>query len=386
MSSNGQPSDRVSLYIIDQNRLQLGDILLTRVPLDLKDRATWTSQVIQNRTDSRFSHAALYIRYGLFIEAISTGVCRLAIMATGARDKGNIEVLRLNEAVVPDAVERAKAAAQRGELFLSRGYSKRGAAGVVLPILRDPDRHALFCSQLVALAYRDLEFQLVPGKPPEATSPGDLHASGRLRPVTDEVVRLLRTDQHPPYYLDEGSFFERPHHFEVKTKLEVLGSKLVKRSLSRLRELPPSFIELEHVLAKHKDSTLDAAILGELKRHRFAEEFFGRVQRFTSPAEIDEAAQHSVRRAEDGSMSKEELHDLIVHGASLHQQLSEDVADRRRDYDGYQRGLSSYGLTTFGYLAMLQRRLLALSVECLNAKTRELNALEPIARQRGVTP
>jgi hypothetical protein len=43
----------------------------------------------QRQFNRIFSHAALCVRYGLFIEAIGPGVSRLAIMATGARAREN---------------------------------------------------------------------------------------------------------------------------------------------------------------------------------------------------------------------------------------------------------------------------------------------------------
>ena len=135
---------RIRVYTFDQNRLCLGDILLSRVPLKVYHKSTWKSFAIQKLTSSPFSHAALYVRFGLFIEAIGLGVCRFAIIATGARSKDNIRLLRLKDEAVELAREKARLAAQSGEAFLSRGYSVPGAAGVKLSILRDPERSGFF--------------------------------------------------------------------------------------------------------------------------------------------------------------------------------------------------------------------------------------------------
>ena len=77
MPTRSSISPSITVYTIDQNRIALGDILLTRSPTGLPSR------VIQSTTKALFSHAALNVAYGLFIEAIGPGVCHLAIMATG---------------------------------------------------------------------------------------------------------------------------------------------------------------------------------------------------------------------------------------------------------------------------------------------------------------
>ena len=127
------------LYAFDIDSIKPGDILLTRVDFALRRPATWTSTLVQRATKSQFSHAALCIGYGMFIEAIGTGVCRLAIMVAGVHEKENVRLLRLKEATVPDAARRARDASAKGEQYLLRQYSRKGAAGVKLAALRDPD-------------------------------------------------------------------------------------------------------------------------------------------------------------------------------------------------------------------------------------------------------
>ena len=108
-------SNAITIYAFDIDRIKTGDILLTRVDFALADPRTYVSTIIQRFTKSPFSHAALCIGYGMFIEAIGTGVCRLAIMATGAHKRGNVRLLRLNDAKVSDASAKATGAARTAE-------------------------------------------------------------------------------------------------------------------------------------------------------------------------------------------------------------------------------------------------------------------------------
>jgi uncharacterized protein YycO len=370
----------VSVYILDQNLISPGDVLLTSSP------SGWESKAIRAATGAPFSHAALCVRYGQFIEAIGPGVCRLAIMATGARAKENIRLLRLSDRAVANAADKAKAAAQVGEQYLSRGYSVPGALGVKVAMLRDPERAGMFCSQLVARAYDEVGIQLVPGKTPEAIAPGDLLRSPLLRDVTAEALILLRTDEHPPYYLDDASLVERPHHYEVITKLEILSSEPVQRALDQLKETPRSFWELERVLARRKDPGLDSAILSELQKHRFAETYVQKLFGTARLEEMEKSTREALAKIERGTMSDAELRNIIWQSASIHKLLQEDVDDRREQFQGHERRYEEDGLATFGYFAALQKQLLARSVDCLNAKTRELNALIPETQRRGMKP
>jgi hypothetical protein len=313
--------------------------------------------------------------------------CAIGIWESHARLPGGGNRFRpASPSPLPVATEKAKAAAKRGEWYLSRGYSRAGAVGVEIPWLRDPGRAALFCSQLVARAYDEAGVQVVPGKTPETTAPGDLLKSPLLRDVTASALVLIKTDEPPLYYLDDASHFERPHHHEIITKLEVLYSKPVQDALTRLKENPGSFLELEIVLAKQRDAELDAAILSELDKRHFAEENLSRAREYANPEEAEKATRSAIEKIEHGNMSDEELRSIICQSATIHKQLEEDVRDRRQEHRGYEQGYVGHRLATFGYFASLQKRRLALSIECLNAKTRELNTLIPEAQRRGLEP
>jgi hypothetical protein len=77
---------------------------------------------------------------------------------------------------------------------------------------------------------------------------------------------------------------------------------------------------------------------------------------------------------------------MIWQGATIHKQLTEDVSDRAREFHLYSRLYNDTRIETFSYFAQLQNRLLALSVDCLNMKTRELKTLIPESQRRGMQP
>src|SRR5271169_4986654 len=99
-----------------------GDILLTRVPFKLLDVSSYSSFSIRAGTLAPFSHAALRIEPGLLIEAVGTGVSRLALGQTGAHARKNIKLLR-PKLDVPGGPVLAQKAAFHGHQYISRGYS-----------------------------------------------------------------------------------------------------------------------------------------------------------------------------------------------------------------------------------------------------------------------
>ena len=263
-SRRGEAKSSIKAFVFVPRFVCPGDILLTRVPLNLLDTSTFNSTAIQAATGAPFSHAALCIEPGLLIEAIGTvrrqlawpatvivvlygnGVCRLALGQTGARSNKNVKLLRLN-LDVPNGPVFAQRAADFGHQYLSRGYSISGAVGARISALRE-DRGDLFCSELVARAYMEAGCPLLTGKSPGEIAPGDILKSDVLRDVTKLALVPVTLDRPLAFYLDDGSRFERPVHWEVKTKLETLRSNQVRRELEAIGCDPESFFELEKVL------------------------------------------------------------------------------------------------------------------------------------------
>lgn len=378
-------ADAISLYAFDIDRIRPGDILLTRVEFALTSPETWTSTVIQRATKSRFSHAALCTGYGMFIEAIGTGVCRLAIMATGAHERENVRLLRLSESRVPGARDKAERAAELGEKYLLRGYSRKGATGVKIAAFRDPERAELFCSQLVARAYEEAGQDLVPNKKSNEVGPGDLDRAEVLEDASAGAIFMLHTDLPPEYWLDDHTLFERPHHWEVQTKLEILSSEEVRKALARLNEHPASFWELECVLAKRRARTLDAAIHRALEERRFAESYLEKTRRVV-PFDEQDMSLTSRDEVNATQMGDAELLAGLRQTQQVVKQLEIDVEHRENEHAIYREYESRTRLETFAYLGRLQSKLLKLAKNALAAKSTEVGVLTEEARSRRLIP
>jgi hypothetical protein len=301
-------------------------------------------------------------------------------MATGAHKKENIRLLRLKDSAASDAATKASEAARVAQEYLLRGYSKRGAVGVKFATLRDPERAQLFCSQLVARAYEEVQQSLVSKKSHEV-HPGDLELSEVLEDVTDRAVFLLHTDSPPDFYLDDHTRFERPHHWEVGTKLEILSNQQVRKALARLNERPASFWELEKVLAKHRARPLDAAILGALEKHHFAERYLEKTKRII-PFDEQDMSLTNQDKIDPTPMDDAALAAAMRQTQQLLEQLKIDVAHRESERDTYFEYERKTDLKTFPYLGRLQDKLLRLAKNGLAAKEQELAVLTAAAQSR----
>lgn len=389
MPAKSDTAKRIIVYGLDLDRVFPGDILLTRARFRIRDRSTFESKAIRLGTRGKFSHAALCIAYGQFIEAIGWGVCRLAFMQTGAREKENIQLLRL-KSEVPNAQRIAQLAAKFGHEYLTRGYSVRGALGVKIRPLRDATRDEMFCSQLVARAYHQAGLPLVPAKSPERTAPGHLVKSPYLRDVTSLAVIAIHTDIPPDFYLDDGSTPQRPHQWEIVAKQKILASTKVQAALHALKAKPSSFYELECLFRdpdENRKSTLkdlDGAIREALGNARFAETYLDKISAALDRDIVETAVRGVLDRARSGKMADEELVEQIRYSRQIATQLRNDLQDRKVEYDNYKRRALRDGFRTLDYLGELQGKLVSLSRQALDPTKTELDTLQRVAADRGL--
>jgi hypothetical protein len=369
-----------------------GDILLTRVPFKLLDISTYKSSGIQVFTSSRFSHAALCIEPGLLIEAIGTGVCRLALGQTAARARKNVQLLRL-KLDVPGGPFVAQRAADRGHQYLSRGYSVPGAVGAKIAGLRDKERGDLFCSQLVARAYEEAGCPLVPGKSPEEITPGDISKSPLLRDVTDLALLPITDDQPPAFYLDDATHFERPIHWEVQTKLGILRSGPVVKELSKIGRNPESFFELEKILRTCDSPDLDRMVHDQLQSAGFKEQHLKKTRDAMGLSQLSdvfgrpfvslfEPKEEDLERHNDATLKY-----LIEMTKSAILSFENDIKSREHDIRTWLRYKTPCNEQTFSYLIDLQRERLPVSKQILSLyKRQELAFLGEEKRRQRTRP
>jgi hypothetical protein len=372
-NSNSGPS---ALYALDTHRTRPGDILLTRVPMSFDDQATWASHVIQKVTKSPYSHAALCIEPGIFIEAIGTGIGRLVPVQACARATENIRLLRPDKEEVPQLAAVLRQATAAGQRYLQQGFARRAAPSGKVSAFQDPRRAAVFCAQLIARAYEDASLALLPGKKSEEVVPGDFLQSPYLQDVTAESVQKLKRHHEPHYYLDDMSLFERAHHWEVVTKLKILCNYDVRRILDGFNERPASFWELEQILVERKLRPLDEALYRGLTWYRYAEVY---LQKLAAADELwtKNTAAHK---------STDEPFDEILSAAAV--AVKEQESDREcraHEYRVYAENCGKYAGKTFTYLAEFHSRLLEASTRTLEMRRQHLHRLSEDMPQRGIT-
>lgn len=163
-------------------RIRVGDIILTA-------GSGLVSGSIRKLTKSNFSHAALCTRPDMLLEALDTGVQRRSTIGTYVTQREWIRVLRPKKSLTPNS--RGLGIGDCGESVYGRAYSVRGALASRFPLLGATAAGGMFCSQIVAEAYRLYGMPLLPGKLPSQIYPGMLLDSAELSDVTDKCIRKL---------------------------------------------------------------------------------------------------------------------------------------------------------------------------------------------------
>jgi len=368
-------------FTLATRRILPGDILLTRVPMSFDDPESWPSHIIQKATRSRFSHGALCVGEGLFVEAVGTGVGRLAVLHCGLRDPGNVCLLRLRKNVAGGAAI-ARNAAAIGLRYLAQGFCQRGIPAGKGSVFDHPQRAVAHYTQLIARAYADAGLTLVPDKTFDAVTPGDLEHCPLLEPVTDIAVRPAAPDQAAHFFLDDKTLFDRPHHWEVVTKLKILCGDDVKRVLHGLKERPVSFSELEALLARRKLRPLDSAVFRGLTWYRFADVYLEKkLQLLTARGGDVEAPLEQVLPS---LLSDAELDCSLMRLRTETEYREREQQQRFEECRLYNAYNEQYPGKAFGYLAGLHKRLFDISTRELEVLQRRALLLRQELEQRGM--
>ena len=203
------------LHYIDSSKLRPGDILLCTDP-DGR-----VSKIIRRATGSRYSHAAIFIGDGEFVEAVGLGVRRFMVESTAVRNRENVRFLRLKNSVL-NAVETAQAAARKAENYVARRYWVQGAIAAGVRGINLKSQGKFFCSQLVAQAYREAGLELLVGVNPHKVMPGRLLDSAHLVDITDDVLLPAVTAKRwRPADLLDGKMRATIHDGEIAVRQTV---------------------------------------------------------------------------------------------------------------------------------------------------------------------
>jgi hypothetical protein len=180
------------VYVFDGNKLQRGDVVLTRnvESSSFKGKAVSDAIAVGSRGD--FSHALLCTTPPTLIEATDGGVSNINSHRCFVHDLKHVKVLRYPHAGV------ANAAASAALMSFGKGYSKRAAIASVLPgvHLSQPHDDRTFCSALVAASFRAAgapEFRSID---PMKTTPAKLQKSAHFTDATTDVLKRVLSPEN----------------------------------------------------------------------------------------------------------------------------------------------------------------------------------------------
>lgn len=148
------PSKRPKLYRLAIEKLEPGDIILTRNDYGLSSSIRFASNMPK---DNRYSHAVLYLRQGYAMEATRSGVFGINPMRIIDSNKGDILVLRPGVKITEQQIQLMESWART---MVGVNYANSGAAragfhkklGIDIRFLQEDGQ---FCSKFVAEAYRN---------------------------------------------------------------------------------------------------------------------------------------------------------------------------------------------------------------------------------------
>jgi uncharacterized protein YycO len=244
--------DGDKFYCFEVTKILPGDILLTASP------SGKNSKVIRKFTQSDFSHAAICTEPGIFVEAVGPGVRRVNLGRMAVRDLANAKLLRLKNEV-PNYQTIAETAADKAEAYLTRGYWLDGAIKSILNTKKTIHTTEFFCSHLVAHAFREAGFELVPNRTPEQVTPGAISESTSLRDITDEAVYAQTPVTWMRWEFLEDSEEASPHFVEVQV-MQRIHRRMAKVFESHGLSAPGDFYEALTSLAKTQDKNTARAI------------------------------------------------------------------------------------------------------------------------------
>jgi uncharacterized protein YycO len=173
------------LWRFDPAALEPGDVVL-------ESGDSLFGKAIKIAEWGRYSHALLWLGGTDFLEAVSSGARVISVQRLIVADPDKWALLRLS-----DGGGVGEKAADKARNLAHLPYSFSGAVRTKLPFGRSEGATALFCSQLVALAYQQAGVDLVDGSPPGDVTPKKLHTKSRLQLIEPKFIEVGEFDLTP---------------------------------------------------------------------------------------------------------------------------------------------------------------------------------------------
>ena len=213
------------VYVIDVSKLKPGDVLLTRNAEASSMKAGFQSSAIAKATRGTYSHAMLCTVPPTFIEAVGHGVSNVSAQRCFVHDLKNVRVLRYTDAAI------AKNAVSYALPYLGQHYSIKKAVRSILPEekLSKVGDDKLFCSALVAAAYRKAGAKELEKIDPMKVTPATLEKAKYFTNVTEDVfVQILSPSNIEEMSALDGDRQSSPMEQEVYLFQEFGGILLPK--------------------------------------------------------------------------------------------------------------------------------------------------------------
>jgi hypothetical protein len=188
MTKRNTRYDGLYVFKPDLGNLLRGDVILTRNAESTSFKGKARSDAIAMATGGSFSHALLCTVAPTLIEAISDGVSNISAQNCFVHDLKHVRVLRYHDQRI------AAAAGSEAMKLFAKAYSVRAAIRSAFPgaSVPDPSDDRIFCSALVATAFRAAGASEFASINPMKTTPETLENLKGFTDVTKQAfVRIL---------------------------------------------------------------------------------------------------------------------------------------------------------------------------------------------------
>jgi hypothetical protein len=166
----------------DLNKLQAGDVFLTRNAEPTSKKAKFQADVIAKATGGRFSHAMICTELPNLIEAIGEGVSNISLQNCFAHELKNVQVLRYRDRSI------AQSAGSEAMRSFAQSYSVKAAiASIRATSVKEREYDGIFCSALVALAFKAAGAPEFSSVDPMKVTPATLEKMDGFSDVTADV-------------------------------------------------------------------------------------------------------------------------------------------------------------------------------------------------------
>jgi hypothetical protein len=206
-----------------------------------------------------------------FMEAVGDGIRPMPYVRILTRNPKRWSLLRLES-----DLQAAAAAAKHVRAHSFKGYNLSGALTTFLPKKAAARSAQLFCSQLVAAAYKSAGIDLCPAKQPAQITPADLEKRSLLREAPNPFVEIADPEERKvlAQFLDRDAAYksssldaERKASQEAFRAVRKLARKSPTPTDNRLSFPPGNLGELIELLANENSPEGDVCadrLLAEL--------------------------------------------------------------------------------------------------------------------------